>query len=270
MIRRLLAAALVLPAAALAQGVGAEDPRRPADAAAAPWASLVRVQTELGGRCTGALIAPRQVLTAAHCLTAPRTRRTVQPGSVHVLLGYDRGEFRAHARVAALRLGPGFDPEKSGPTGADWAVLTLATALPAPALPLLPGLPRPGMPALLGGWQRDRAHALLADTRCSVQAVGRDTAGRRLIRHDCAGTFGASGAPLLVRQEDGALAIAGVAVGAGRDRGGVAVAVAGLPLDRTELSGSREGADPLHEQPAFVPAQSSPSSRSMSSSEKPK
>jgi protease YdgD len=236
MIRRLLAL-LLLAGPALGQpasgpplpGIGPDAARRPAPVAEAPWSSLVRVQSEAGGRCTGVLIAPDRVLTAAHCLVARLTRRLVQPGRVHVLAGYDRGTFRAQARVAALRVGPGFDAATSGPLGADWAVLRLTAPLAGPVLKLA-GLPARGAPAMLGGWQQDRAHALLADTDCPVLALVVDEVGRLLLQHGCAGTRGVSGGPLLVRQ-DGGWAVAGIAVGAMRQgRGGLAVAVAGLPL----------------------------------------
>lgn len=229
--QRALALLLLLaqPAAAQLPGLDAEAARRPVRITEAPWSSLVRVQTEAGGRCTGVLLAPDRVLTAAHCLVARLTGRVVQPGRVHVLAGYDRGDFTAHARGATLRLGPGFDPATNGPAGADWAVLRLATPLPGPPLPLAP-LPAAGAAAMLGGWQQDRAHALLADTDCRVEAVGRDTAGRLLLRHGCAGTRGVSGAPLLVRAGTG-WAVAGIAVSArGEARGGLAVAAQGLPL----------------------------------------
>ncbi|MGK7866369.1 trypsin-like serine peptidase [Falsiroseomonas sp. E2-1-a20] len=224
--------ALLLAGPALGQplpGLDGQASRRPALVAEAPWSSLVRVQSEAGGRCTGVLIAPNRVLTAAHCLVARQTRRMLQPGRVHVLAGYHRGEFRAQARVASLRVAPGFEAATSGPFGADWAVLRLAAPLAGPVLPLA-GLPARGTPAMLGGWQQDRAHALLADTACSVLAQVVDGAGRLLLQHGCAGTRGVSGAPLLVRRGEG-WAVAGVAVGAMREaRGGLAVAVAGLPL----------------------------------------
>lgn len=228
---------LLLAAPAMAQLPGLDTPRpeasparRPVAVAVAPWSSLVRVQSEAGGRCTGALIAPDRVLTAAHCLVAPLTRRLVQPGRVHVLAGYDRGAFSAQARGAALRIGAGFQPATSGPIGADWAVLRLATPLPGPVLPLATRLPVAGTPAMLGGWQQDRAHALLADTDCQVQAALRDPQGRLLLRHDCAATRGVSGGPLLVRQGEG-WAVAGIAVGATAGaQGGLAVAVQGLAL----------------------------------------
>jgi len=221
---------LATPAQAQLPGVADSAARRPVTVAQAPWSSLVRVQSEAGGRCTGVLIAPDRVLTAAHCLVARVTRRLIQPGRVHVLAGYDRGAFTAHATGAALRVGPGFRPETSGPIGADWAVLRLATPLPGPTLKLAEALPVAGAAAMLGGWQQDRAHALLADTDCQVRAVLRDEEGRLLLRHGCAATRGVSGGPLLVRQGEG-WAVAGVAVGAASGaQGGLAVAVQGLAL----------------------------------------
>ncbi len=192
-------------------GLGAADPRRPVEAAAAPWRSLGRVQTELGGRCTGTLLAPRLVLTAAHCLTAARTGLPVQPGSVHFLLGYRLGDYVAHARVASFRTGPAYNPATSQPAGADWALLTLETPLPADrALPLLRDPPAPNTPLMLGGYQQDRPEVILADTGCKALGLARDQAEPLLV-HDCAGTRGSSGAPLLARGAEGRWGVVGVA-----------------------------------------------------------
>lgn len=231
MIRALLAW-LLAPAMAFAQpapraGLGAAEAREAVDASLPPWSSLVRVQSEAGGTCTGVLIAPDRVLTAAHCLVATRTRAWLRPERVNLLAGYDRGTFRGHA--VALRYVTGaYDPVAGGPHGADWAVLRLAAPLPAPALPVVAA--GPGMAAMLGGWQRDRAHALLADTSCGIEARVQDAAGPLLL-HGCAATRGSSGGPLLVRAGEG-WAVAGVQVAArGEARGGVAVPAARLPLD---------------------------------------
>ncbi len=216
-----LAALLLLGASPAARGqerpalpgIGAADPRRPVDHAAEPWRALGRVQTEAGGRCTGVLVGPRTVLTAAHCLVAPRTGRLVRPGAVHFLLGYHLGGWAAHARAAAYRIGEGYDPAARRPAGADWAVLTLERTVGAPdrVLPLLREAPAPRMPLALAGYQQDRPEALLADTACRVLGLGRDAAGLPLLLHDCAGTRGASGAPLLARDAEGRWAVAGIA-----------------------------------------------------------
>ncbi|MFT8246899.1 trypsin-like serine peptidase [Roseomonas sp. BN140053] len=211
-------------------GIGAQDPRRVVDGAAAPWNALGRVQTELGSRCTGTLVAPQRVLTAAHCLVAAGTGGLVRPGSVHFLLGYRQGSWTAHARVTGYAIGPGFQAQARGPAGADWALLTLdAPVGPAQqALPLLRAPPAPGTPLLLGGYQQDRPEVLLADGTCHALGLMQH-GGLPLLAHDCAGTRGSSGAPLLVRRPEGGWAVVGVAVTAARG-GGLGLAVPGAAV----------------------------------------
>jgi protease YdgD len=202
-------------------GLGQGTTRRTVDATAAPWRSLVRVQTELGQRCTGALIAPDQVLTAAHCITAPRRDQLVQPGSVHVLSGYAAGQYVAHRRVVSFQTGTGYRPGERGPAGEDWAILRLQAHFDAAPLPLRPAAP--GDLVVLGGYQQDRAEVLTADTDCRLLAP-QPVAGAVLLRHTCTGTRGTSGAPLLRREADGSWSIVGVAVAAMRSNaGGIAV-----------------------------------------------
>lgn len=214
------AAEPVIPRSEL-PGLGAGATRQRVDETTAPWQSLGRVQTELGQRCTGTLIAPDRVLTAAHCLTAPRRDQLVQPGSVHFLLGYTAGQFRAHRRVVAFQTSKGYRPADKGPVGADWAVLQLEAPLDVPSLPLR--LARPGDRIMLGGYQQDRAEVIMADTDCRVLSL-QQQAGATVLLHGCAGTRGASGAPLLRREPKDGWAIVGVAVAAARQQaGGLAV-----------------------------------------------
>jgi protease YdgD len=216
-------------------GLGPQDPRGPVDGSAMPWAALGRVQTELGLRCTGTLIGPWTVLTAAHCLVAPRSNRFVQPSSVHFLLGYRQGSWKAQARAVAMQIGPGFDARTRLPHGADWALLTLDTSLGRAEgrLPLLREIP-PQTPLMLGGYQQDRPELLMADIECRALGMMRRD-DRILLVHNCGGTRGASGAPLLARNPGGGWAVAGVAVAMARRKAlGVAVPAIAVRQDREQ------------------------------------
>lgn len=169
-------------------------------------------------RCTGFLVAPDRVATAAHCLYSARLGRFIPPSSVHVLRGYDAGRHAGHARVSGYRLAEGYDPRRTPRAhGADVAVLTLVLGLPGPWLAL--GAASPGTPVVLGGYNRDRAEVIAADLACRVSGWARDGTGRALLAHDCAGTFGTSGAPLLQRDGDGLWRAVGVQVASQPARG---------------------------------------------------
>ena len=104
-------------------------------------------------------------------------------------------------------------PLPSAPPDADWAVLSLDAPLGTPdrVLPLLRGVPQVGASAMLGGYEQDRAQAMVADRGCAVIGIARGASGHAMLRHSCAATRGTSGAPLLARAPDGRWSIIGVA-----------------------------------------------------------
>ncbi|OYQ35930.1 hypothetical protein CHU95_06640 [Niveispirillum lacus] len=206
---RLLAIVLLLPlliGPAWAQelrapGVALQDNRQVVDIATPPWNSVARVQTTIGGKCSGTVIAPRLVLTAAHCLFNPGTRRLLEAGSLHVLLGYERGDYKTHLTVERLHVPAEYDGTRPGYSARfDWALLRLSGQSPVPALAPAARPAAQGDVVAVAGFSQDRQHLLMADQDCAVVAQATHPgAGMVLVFHNCSASRGTSGGPLLVR-----------------------------------------------------------------------
>jgi protease YdgD len=197
-----------------APGVSAEDARHTVDINTPPWDAVARVQTNIGGRCTGTLVAPRLVLTAAHCLYNHRTRQLLQPVSLHVLFGYERGEYRIHLTVEQVRVGAGYDGTRPGVSlGRDWALLRLSGDAGVRPLTWDSTPPTAGGNVAVAGFSQDRAHMLMVDRDCALGQVRPTDAGHLLI-HGCSASRGTSGGPVLVRDGAG-WHVAGLNIAAG-------------------------------------------------------
>jgi protease YdgD len=181
------------------------DPRLPVPTAHPPWHAVALLEAEGIGICTGAMVAPAMLLTAAHCLKDAAGTALLPPARLRVTLG------GAEARGVALRVGAGFDPAREAPWASDWALVSLDAPIGAGrVLPLLRETPPAGSILALPGFQRDDPGALLVDPACRYLGLRRIEGEGVMLAHDCAGTTGSSGGPLLLRGADGNFAIIGV------------------------------------------------------------
>jgi len=253
--RRALAT-LVVVAAGVASAVPAAPPalaggHAPPSAAASviggrtasivefPWLAFVAAEPvkDEPFSCTGAVIAPRIVLTAGHCIQKPERLRAFPPSIYRVVTGVADLRQAARANVSTVSRAIFYPTFETADLQVDAGLLVLSAPVAVPNLRLASGadaaLMQAGSPLSIAGWGvtrpgAKRGPAVLRAGGLAVRPPGScrrvvapfepyystagqlcalDTAG-----HTVSGCFGDSGGPAVATGADGAPVAVGIVV----------------------------------------------------------
>jgi len=192
-------------------GVIDKDDRRPIDSQVPPWNAVGKIYAPRFGRvveCTGTLIEPNVVVTAAHCLFHKQSGKPLRPSEIHFLAGYRREKYLAHAVAKCVNFHPDYNFRKklsAKSVSNDVAFLVLNKPLKTPAASFYDKARIGKSDSLVhAGYGQDRRYMLAGHTGCKAKFYRNNT-----YFTDCDTAEGASGGPVFVKK-DGRYAIAAV------------------------------------------------------------